>query len=152
MGAFLLTFVGTLLATALVGVIDSRYRHPKEAPSGVHGYPSAKLLRFSAFSVALGWLGLLAAFICLLTMWVSGTANIGFLICMAVAVPLGLLGQLLALRIRCVTCARRLLTQVTTKAKYSEKVYGVEGGSAIVVRIVRRQPFRCMHCGQRYAA
>ena len=152
MGTFLITFVGTLLAAALIGAIDARYRHPKEAPSGVHGYPRAKLLRFSAFSVALGWLGLLAAFVCLLTMWVSETAKIAFLICLAVALPLGLLGQLLALRVRCVTCARRLLDQVTTKPKYSEKVYGVEGGSAIVVRIVKRQPFRCMYCGQRYAA
>jgi hypothetical protein len=146
----LVTAIGCLLAAALIALLGTRYRSPPGATGPVLAHPKARLLRWWVLCCVLGWLGLIAVVICTFLLWVGEGAKVALLWCLGFALLFGLVGQVIGLRIRCVNYGR-LLAASFGRPKYSEPRLGLEGGSAIVIRVLKRETYRCVHCGQRYS-
>jgi len=154
MSHFLLAFLGSLFAGLIIALIDAKFRKPETAFEHATARPFHHpiLLRVSAFVVAATWIALL----CLVVSMVLGIFLIipsfgaAFLWAAGATVGLALIYTPLAFTLYCQSCRRHLLVQWTTEPPFAEKQHGLNGWSAIILRVLMRKSFRCMYCGQRY--
>lgn len=150
---FVAGFLGAILAALVVAMVDTRFRHPAKISvlDPAKEYPRKTLLRISAFFVAAAWACIVIVGLTILLGWagvpVSGTI---FLVEIAFLSLVATVYALLAFQIRCQSCHRHILVQWTTKPKYAESFFRMDGWTTIILRVLKRRPFRCMYCGQTY--
>ena len=156
MKVFLLTVVGHVAAGLLIAWVDARFRCPPSAAGNTaRAYPKQQLLRAAAMVVAIAWASILAFIVALAAILVLAAFDVPvsalpFVIPMFVTLVMAIIYLGLAFRIRCRVCANHVLIQKTTQPPFQETRQGFDGWATIVLRVLRRQPFRCMYCGQRY--
>lgn len=151
--AFTASLVGGLIAAAIEAIAEEEFRRRShqfgERP--IEFFPQLPLLRTAALSVIGAWV---AIAICLLSvalgataLWRSESLVLGSL---GAFVGLALIYGVLAFSIKCPACSRHLLIQSFSKPPFGERIFGFDAWASIVLRVTRRQPFRCMYCGQQY--
>jgi len=153
--AFLSSLAGGILAALLTAWLDGRYRAQvvSHGSDPIQVFPASLVLRTGALSMVGAWASLI---ICVASVIVASTGvyrGNGLLFGATLGLFIGLvvLYTSVAFVLRCPRCTRRIFSQGTTRPPYSEPVCGVEGWGAVVLRVVARGQFRCMHCGQRFA-
>lgn len=151
---FIISFLGSFFAGLIVALVDARFRHPGKnyANASTQPHPYRTLLRISAFVVAGAWTGILAFFL-FFVLRLTGvySPTTGLVVSLFVFFLLALAYMPLAFSIRCQSCRKHILVQWNTEPRYAQKSYGMDGWASIIVRILKREPFRCMYCGQSYS-
>jgi hypothetical protein len=143
--AFLGSALGSVVASAAVGWLDSKFRPPaafSDAPSLAFTYRVR--LRLASLALLLAWLSLIFFLVSIFA--VSTFADLMMGAFFGVAVIYGAL----AYSMRCMKCHRHILVEWTTKPPFSEPAYGFKGFAAVALSSLFKRQFRCMYCGQRY--
>ena len=154
MSHFLLAFLGSVFAGLMVALIDAKFRKPETTfeHATILPFHGPVLLRVSAFVVAAAW----AALLCLVVSMILGVFlkihffEVAFVWSAGATVGLAFVYTPLAFSLRCQSCRRHLLVQWSTEPPFAEKQHGLDGWSAIILRVLMRKNFRCMYCGQCY--
>lgn len=143
--AFLGSALGSIVASAAVGWLDSKFRPPSafsDAPS--LAFTSWARLRVASLALLLAWLSLLFFLVSIFAFPTLADLMMGAFF--GVAVIYGVL----AYSIRCMKCHRHVLVEWTTKPPFSEPAFGFKGFAAVALSSLFKRQFRCMYCGQRY--
>ena len=151
--AFTASLVGGFFAAAIEAVAEARFRRQAQHSciSPAELFPRLSLLRTAAFAAVGAWVAipifLLSIALGSTALWRSESFVFGTL---GVALGLAFLYIVLALALKCPSCRRHLLLQLFSNPTFGERFLGLDAWASIVLRVVRRQPFRCMYCGQQY--
>jgi hypothetical protein len=147
--AAIVMLVGSVIAFVLAARHNSKTvvtRTFENAP--VEQFAPMLLLRAGTSAVVLTWAYTALGFPLVVILILSGVVTeavlgftlIGFLMILSA-------GTWLPALVRCPKCTMRLILNTAGPRPFGEPT---RNRSVLIIRIVRDQPFHCMHCGQRY--
>jgi hypothetical protein len=143
--AFLGSALGSIVASAAVGWLDSKFRPPLAFSDALSlAFTSRAKLRVASLALLLAWLSLLFFLVSLFAFPALADLMMGAFF--GVAVIYGAL----SFSMRCMKCHRHILVEWTTKPPFSEPAFGFKGFAAVALSCLFKRRFKCMYCGQRY--
>ena len=150
-----LVVIGPILAGLLVALL-SKYAPSDPQPSSDSSetkYRHPILIKVGASFVVFSWLSM-AIFMLSLGLGATGIIKDSQFI----LYPLGtffvsaLLYAAVAISLRCENCARRITVQWRMEPPpFSIKFCKMEGWSSIILQVLLKNRFVCMHCGKKYS-
>ena len=154
MKAFIISIVAGLVSAGLVALIG-KFAPPDAtpAPHAEKEYYSKPWLIIAASSFAVvAWSAMLFIVIAFFLSFFGIYHNDQFLtVIFGTLLSAGALYLVFAPLLKCNHCDRRIFVQWTREPPpFSIKFKGMEGWASIILQVILRREFMCMHCGKKY--
>ena len=115
-------------------------------------YPSPRLLVADALSVVAAWLSLFVFFSLLVAGFLGAVADSTIVVSLGVAVVFAALHVVLTFSHRCPSCGKGPTRQLLVGDAHPESIGNsrLRGWGGVVLAVLFRRRFACIHCGARY--